>query len=383
MEGFLMNENGTEVRKTAASNNFVDDDIYFKLVRVLDTLPNGFPATDDGLEITILKKIFTPEEAEIFCDLRLTFETAEEIAQRTGRPLAGLENKLMTMGKKGQLFSIAMGKIRFFKMLPWVFGIYEFQLPHMDKEFAELNEGYSPIYGKQFFSNTPQLMQTLAIEKSIPIHQEALSYEKVSTIIENGQSFLANECVCKKERGLLGHPCDRSTQVCLAIAPVPGVFDKYPVGRVITKDEAYLLLKKSEEEGLVHLTGNVQFGQYYICNCCKCCCGVLRAINDYDIPASLVINSHYYAKIDTETCIACGTCADSRCQVNAILKDEDTYRIVAERCIGCGLCINTCPTESISLVHKDREDVTAPPVTEMDWFDERGRTRGVDFSAYK
>ncbi|MCX5883824.1 MAG: 4Fe-4S ferredoxin, partial [Deltaproteobacteria bacterium] len=249
-----MNENGTAVRMTAVSKNFMNENIYFKLAKVLDTLPNGFPATHDGLEITILKKIFTPEDAELFCDLRLTFETAEQIAQRTGRPLAGLEDKLMTMRGKGQLFSIAMGETRFFKMLPWVFGIYEFQLPHMDKEFAELNEAYSPIYGKQFFSKTPQLMQTLAIEKSIPVHQEALSYEKVSTIIENGQSFLANECVCKKERGLLGHPCDRSTQVCLAVAPVPRVFDNSPLGRVISKDEAYLLLNKAEEEGLVHLT---------------------------------------------------------------------------------------------------------------------------------
>ena len=226
-------------------------------------------------------------------------------------------------------------------------------------------------------------MQTLSIEKSIPVHQQALSYEKVSTIIENGQSFLANECVCKKERSLLGHPCDRSTQVCLAIAPVPGIFDNSPTGRVISKDEAYLLLNKSEEEGLVHLTGNIQFGQFFICNCCKCCCGVLRAINEFGIPASLVINSHYYAEIDSETCIACGTCSDARCQVNAIVKAEDTYRIAPERCIGCGLCIHTCPTDSIRLMHKEREDVSAPPVTEMDWFEERGRTRGVDFSAFK
>ena len=378
-----MNENGTVVRMTNDSKNITNEDIYFKLAKVLDTLPNGFPSTQDGLEVKILKKIFTPEQADLFCDLRLTFETVEQIAQRTGRPLAGLEDKLVAMGKKGQLFCIAMGEVRIFRMLPWVFGIYEFQLPHMDREFAELNEGYSPIYGKQFFSKTPQLMQTLAIEKSISVHQEALSYEKVSTIIESGQSFLANECVCKKERGLLGHPCDRSTQVCLAIAPVAGIFDKSPTGRVISKDEAYQLLNKSEEEGLVHLTGNVQFGQYFICNCCKCCCGVLRAINEFNIPASLVINSHYYADIDPETCVACGTCADARCQINAIENDEDAYRVVPERCIGCGLCINTCPTDSIRLVHKDGENVSAPPVSEMEWFEERGRSRGVDFSAYK
>jgi len=33
----------------------MNDQIYHKLARVLDTLPNGFPATENGLEIKILK----------------------------------------------------------------------------------------------------------------------------------------------------------------------------------------------------------------------------------------------------------------------------------------------------------------------------------------
>ena len=56
------------------------DPIYAKLAKVLDTLPNGFPATASGVEVKILKKIFQPEEAELFCDLRLTLETPEQIA---------------------------------------------------------------------------------------------------------------------------------------------------------------------------------------------------------------------------------------------------------------------------------------------------------------
>ena len=72
----------------------MSEEIYRKLARVLDTLPNGFPATDDQLEIRLLKKIFDPDQAELFCDLRLVFETAEQVAERTGRPLEGLEEKL-------------------------------------------------------------------------------------------------------------------------------------------------------------------------------------------------------------------------------------------------------------------------------------------------
>jgi Na+-translocating ferredoxin:NAD+ oxidoreductase subunit B len=359
------------------------DENYLKLAQVLDTLPNGFPATETGVEIKLLKKIFTPEQADLFCDLRLTFETAEEITQRTGRPLEGLEEKLMAMGEAGQIFALQLEESRFFKMLPWAFGIYEFQLGHLDREFAVLNEEYSPVYGRQFYSKTPQLMQVLPIEKEISVQQEALSYEKVSTLIEQSQSFLVSDCICKKEQALLGHSCDRPLQVCLALAPLPGIFDKSPRGRVLTKEEACDLLKKTEELGLVHLTSNVQGGNFYICNCCKCCCGVLDGINKLGIPASKVINSHYYAEIDPEKCLQCGICADERCQVGAIEEGEESYRIIQEKCIGCGLCISTCSGEAIQLIHKGQDQRVPPPFNEEAWFEERGRTRGVDFSQYK
>jgi len=68
----------------------MNEGVYYKLAKVLDTMPNGFPSTDTGVEIKILKKIFTPEEAELFCDLKMHFESAEEIAARTGRPVEAI-----------------------------------------------------------------------------------------------------------------------------------------------------------------------------------------------------------------------------------------------------------------------------------------------------
>lgn len=359
------------------------DEIYHKLAKVLDTLPNGFPKTPGGAEIKMLKKIFTPEQAELFCEMRLTFETSQQVSERTGRPLEELDRQLKDMGKAGMLFSINLGGIRIFRMIPWVFGIYEFQLERLDKEFAELNEEYAPYFGQQFFSQTPQLMRTLPVEEEISGQQEVISYERVSDVINSNQSFLVNDCVCKKEKELLGHPCDRPVQVCLAMAPVAGVFDKSPIGKVLTKQEAHDLMKMAEEAGLVHLTYNVQGGGFYICNCCKCCCGVLRSINELGIPAPLVINSSYYAEIDADKCNSCGLCSDERCQVGAIEESDDAYRVIRERCIGCGLCVSTCPSEAIRLVHKGQDQIVQPPVNEDEWFEERGRMRGVDFSRYK
>ena len=167
----------------------------------------------------------------------------------------------------------------------------------------------------------------------------------------------------------------------MAVAPVPGVFDNYHWGRPISKEDAYEVLRISEEAGLVHQTFNVESGHFFICNCCGCCCGVLRAINELGITSAT--NSHFYAEINPDNCTACGICADERCQVNAIEEGEDTYQVIREKCIGCGLCVSTCPSEAIRLLRKQPEERIPPARDEQDWNEERGRQRGVDFSAYK
>jgi electron transport complex protein RnfB len=357
------------------------NEVYKNLARILDTLPNGFPETESGVEIRLLKKIFKPEQAELFCELRLTMETADEIAARTGRDPVQTNALLETMREDGQVFSVKFGDTRWYKLMPWVFGIFEFQLPRLDREMAELAEEFEE-YSKNFFSTKPQLMQVLPVEKEVSPVQTALPWEKVSFIIEHGQSFRIMDCICKKKNELLDKPCNRTVRVCMAIAPVPDIFEDDEQGRVITRGEAYSILKKSEEEALVHLTGNTQFGQFYICNCCSCCCGVLRSINKYGLPASNVVNSQYYAEIDVDSCTGCGLCAEERCQVGAI-EPGDTYRVIRERCIGCGLCISTCPASAIRLVRKPESEIVQPPLTENEWFEERGKNRGVDFTSLK
>ncbi len=359
------------------------EEMYLKLAKVLDTLPNGFPTTESGVEIKLLKRIFRTEDIELFCDLKLSFETTQQISERTGRPLDGLEDHLIEMWQRGQLFGADIGGIMVFKMVPWAFGIYEFQRPHMDREMAEMCEEYMKVWGDQFFRKKPQLMQVVPIEKEIESKQTALSYEQVSNIIENSQSFAVFDCVCKKEKHLLGDGCDNPLEICTAYAPIPGVFDNSPIHRAISKEEAYAVLNKAEEAGLVHLTWNVESGHYFICNCCGCCCHVLTSINDLGINASDVINSNYYAEIDPDECTVCNTCIDERCQVGAIEEGDDSNYVIRDKCIGCGLCVTTCPAEAIKLIRKDPEEIISPPKDEMEWYEKRASEVGVDISKYK
>ena len=72
----------------------------------------------------------------------------------------------------------------------------------------------------------------------------------------------------------------------------------------------------TEQVGLVHTVSNVTEGVGYVCNCCGCCCGILRGITDWGI-ADSVAYANYYAVIEPEFCADCGTCIE-RCHVGAI-----------------------------------------------------------------
>ncbi len=348
------------------------DSIYRSLREHLDNMPNGYPATESGVEIEILKRIFTEEEAGLFMKLKMTFETPQQISARTGVDPDTLNRLLPEMTIKGQLMGISLKNFSLYKAMPFIFGIYEFQLPRIDKEMAILCEKYGEeAFTKDFFSKTPPLMKAIPIGIEVKDDTKIEPYENVANLIEGAKSWAVRDCICKKEKSLLGKRCDKPMEVCLSFAPVEHAFDNDHASRAITKDEAYKILKLAEDAGLVHMTSNVKSGQYYICNCCKCCCGPLSKY--ISVSKNAAAKSNYKAVVNVEACIACGACAD-RCQAGAITMNE--YAVVTD-CIGCGLCISSCPTSAIKLVKREGADEVQVPDNERDWMDQRARGRGL------
>lgn len=356
----------------------MSDEAYHVLREVLDTIPNGFPSTASGVEIRLVKKIFTEEEAVLAAKLKIKFESVSDIVARTGLDKEYLDKKLKEMARKGQLFRIRLGEASFYKLLPFVFGIYEFQQPRIDREFAELFDEYTEqAFGKEFFSHAPALMKVIPIGADVTPESTVEPYESVVKLIEGAKSWAVQNCICKKERGLLGHRCDKPMEVCLTFAPVEHVFDKWESGRATTKEEAYEILKLSEKAGLVHMTSNTATGHNYICNCCKCCCLPLRSFKL--VSKNAAARSNYVAVVDTDKCTTCGLCVD-RCQVNAVSVGD--VAVIGD-CIGCGLCATTCPADAIRMTHRDRSDQLDVPKDELEWFEERARARGINDSYKK
>lgn len=354
------------------------EDVYRLLAKKLDGLPSGYPATERGVEIKILEKIFSPEEAEMALKIKPIPETAEAIAERLGRPVEEMKAILENMARKGQIGSFKLEGKQVYMFFPFVIGIYEFQLNRLDKEMADLFEEYAPVLFRTVGGYQPAFTRVIPINARISADLQVQRYEDIYRMMEGAKSFRLQECICRKERALAGHGCKHSLEVCLSFSREEGAYDEFLLaGRIISKEEAFKVIKNAEEEGLVHCTYNVEKGHVFVCNCCPCSCGILRGVKEFKAPYILA-KSNFLAFIDQETCASCGICKEERCPMDAIIEEDSIYRVEGERCIGCGVCTVTCPTESISLVRRPEVEQHKPPANIVEWNIMRAGSRGIE-----
>ncbi|TXT53752.1 MAG: hypothetical protein BAJATHORv1_120047 [Candidatus Thorarchaeota archaeon] len=351
------------------------EDAYEKLAEVLNTIPQGFSPTPSGSHIRLLKHIFEPEEAALASRMKLRGETLEEMASRLDKSSDYLEPLLETMSSKGQIRAWQSSSGRRYALIPFVVGIYEEQLGRMDEELATVfEEYYRENRGFGIFTTEPPIFRVIPVNKTIQTNLEIYPYETAEEMVKRAKSWGVRECICKKQQESLGKTCDYPSTVCLVMSPKSeNEFDNSELDRVITKAEALEILHNAEESGLVHCAMNIVEKHYYICNCCTCCCGILRGISEFNQPHVLV-KSDFVACVDSDLCSACGICID-RCQLDAITVNE-AAEIDHERCIGCGVCGITCPEGALSLV--ERGERTRPPENMIDWMTQKAESRGVD-----
>jgi electron transport complex protein RnfB len=347
------------------------DDIFNTLADALDSLPNAFPRSESGIEIKLLKKIFTREEAEIAVKLNGEYLPVDVLAEYIGMTPKQAQSKLLALAKKGLLWFRKENGELFFRLAPFIVGIYEAQLDTLDHEFSHLFEQYMLEAGKDIMKYDPAIHRALPAV-SLAKSEWVLPYDDVKAIIDRANGYRVCDCICRVQQGLIGKGCDMPRHNCLMLS-----LRKRPARPGdITKEEALAILNEAEEVGLVHCVGNHQAELTYICNCCGCCCGVLRGIIEWGIENS-VAYANYYAVIDPDECADCATCMD-RCQVNAISEKDGVCVVDGNKCIGCGLCVTGCPDNVAKLLRKPDDEIVHPPIDFIEWEEERRQNRGLD-----
>jgi len=325
---------------------------YKKLARHLNNLPAGFPGTGDGLELRILRRLFTPAEAELAVHLTLIPEKAEVIALRAGIPLEQATARLKQMSLKGLIYSREKpDKPSLFMANQFVIGIWEYHVQNLDPELIKDMEQYIPVLFNEAWK-IPQL-RTIPVNRSFTPKLEVMTYENAEELIRRRGRIVVAPCICRRERTMAGAGCTRPLESCLVFGPTADYYERNGLGRVISTQEAIEILHRADETGLVLQPGNYQRADN-ICCCCGCCCGVLRTLKKLPRPVDH-LSSPFYAASVPDTCNGCETCIE-RCQMDAVYIDNGKSAIKIDRCIGCGLCVSTCPTGSMTLIRKPAAD---------------------------
>ena len=334
-------------------------DVYERLRKRLDDLAVGYPETESKVEIRLLKRLFTEEEAEFFVQLNPLLEAPADVAQRLKRDPGEVATLMEQMAEKGLLFRKRKGNGARYAAVPYVVGIFEFQVGSMDEAFARDNEQYfEQVFLKAIQSHKTPVLRTIPITREIVAEWPIAPFEDVLQIIDNQEKIAIAPCVCRTQRKLAGHDCDKPKDNCFSFGSHAEYYVENGMGRYITKEEAKKILIKNEEAGLVMQPFNSQkVGG--MCSCCGDCCGVLRSLKMQPNPAESV-QSNYYARVDEALCTGCETCVD-RCQMEAIEVIDGISTVYLNRCIGCGLCVTTCPAEAIRLIKKADDQLYRPP----------------------
>lgn len=366
---------------------------YKQAVQVINSA-GGTPVAINDITVAILKHIISEE----YLDFIMAFkekrsQTIEQVKESSGLSEEEINRNVEELAKKGLILNQpSRSGLMILRLMPFVnVGVFEYtfmkKLEYNDWEkelarlFAKLNKGsrdrmmanYDYVVNN-FLPTMPPIDRTvpftenletgseinILIDKELDVPEEKiLPAQKVEEIIAKFDDIAVGHCYCRHHEDLLGNSCKQTElrENCFTFGKSARYTSEQGFARMISRDEALEILKKSEEDGLVHKAYHPNFDfkrdEDSICNCCTDCCGQAKGIT-----ANL---SNYLARVDNELCTGCGICVD-KCYSGAMeLNDAGKAEPTDDICIGCGICASVCPEDAVSLFEKNRIVRLAPP----------------------
>jgi Na+-translocating ferredoxin:NAD+ oxidoreductase subunit B len=354
----------------------MEKDVYHRLREQLDRYAFGYPGTASGVEIELLKLMFSEEEAGLFTQLSAQSETPAEIAARIGKPVAEMAARMEDMAGKGLLFRERQGDTVRYSAVPFIHGLLEFQVTRLGKPLVKLTGEYiKEVYKTNMAQGMRSFVRTVPIQESVSSPHEVAPYDDARQILCEADLIVITECACRQQMGLFDKACGKPREVCFMFGPMGQYYIDNGLGRKIDIEEALQILARAHEAGCVTQPAAAR-SPFTMCNCCVDCCGFLKAVSKHAKPAELVF-SNYRVDFDRDRCIGCGTCVE-RCGMGAatVSSVDGLSEQNPDRCIGCGLCVTTCPAKVRRLVPKEGE-ARVPVADTPSMFAAMARDRGI------
>ena len=333
----------------------LDADAEYRLLQErLDRNVTGAPESEAMMRV--LRLLFTPEEAHIARRLPQLI-SLPKLAERLAVDVDGLGERITSMAERGLLLDFERKGIRYVVATPVVIGFFEFTFmrPRPGAPMEEYAEAFEVLFDEEedfvrsIFAGTTQIGRSFVREEVLPDGgTEILDWERATEVVRTAETVAVSLCPCRTEAHLTGDGCDAPIRTCLSFGTSARVMVRAGIAEAVTNEEAMEILVGAKEAGLAQTGDNVRDEVSYLCNCCGCCCGMMRSIKRFSIYDGIV-PSNWLATIDHTRCRGCTTCAKA-CPAEAITVVPSEGRglrknwalIDPARCLGCGVCGDVC-----------------------------------------
>jgi len=282
----------------------MSDQVYRALARKLDSIPPGFPAAESGVELRLLARLYTPQEAAIVTAMRLDYELASAIAIRAAMDPDAAYDILFAAASKGLVRTRTGDTERTFALNPQTAGFAGFhnlEAVSHDAEAAELYVQWVQETRGGSLSDAPAARRVIPVEESISFSLAIHPYEQASEMLATARSWGVLDCMCRTRTGHAGQGCSHPLENCLVFTPDEGAYENDELIRAISQEESLWILREAADGGLVHTKGNIGGHAYNICNCCPCCCSLLRGVVEFHRP-TVIVHSDFRATVDETAC---------------------------------------------------------------------------------
>ena len=275
----------------------------------------------------ILEPVVTDEMAEVLLCMKIRKKvTAKDVAPLCNKSEERCSELLLELADIGVVFVNNINGVDTFWYETWVPGIMEMMVNHKENvrkypQIAKAFNDYGIENGPRSIGGFPTgvgLMRVIPIETAIDGETRRASYEEVSKYLNDNHIFSVSDCSCRTSREIMGEGCGHLKEdMCIQMGHAAEYYIRTGRGREITREEAFDIIKRAEENGLMHQIPNLDGSgkTHAICNCCGCSCFALRTttmFNNADMS-----RSNYVSKVDKDKCVACGECVVN-CPTNAL-----------------------------------------------------------------
>ena len=301
-----------------------------KLAKIIGGISGVVNKIDENApEYYSMANIVSDDEADIAIAAGLRKErTAGYLANKVGKTvdeIMPLLDNLVYYGVFRRTYSTEAGQDVYFMQI-FAPGILEMMVNN--KELMDAH----PEVGRAFEEYTRLRMQTMGpilpagyglmrvipCESAIADNPDADEFEKLSYYLNKYDKFSVSPCSCRASRTSLGDGCGHLDEdMCIQMGKGAEHYIRSGRAREITREEALEIIKRAEDNGLMHDIPNIEEAgdSAAICNCCACACFGLRAGMMFG--ARDAIRSNYVATVDEAKCVACAQCVEV-CPGNAL-----------------------------------------------------------------